>query len=466
METQAQPGRPDAPGDPGAPRTADLAPASGIREAGGSFAALGGSRDAIAGAPTAALPAPRLLMLSAYWLGISSIFAGLLALLGGRLEYEHLVPSGTEGSALLQMTALGSLLALVVQPTVGTISDYTTSRWGRRRPYIVVGALLDVAFLAGIAASSTVVAIAAFFLLLQLSSNVAQGPFQGFVPDMVPARQVGLASGMVGLMRVLGTVLGFAVGAVGIASGEFAAATLALAAIELLAMVVSVAAVRSEPAGRDRRGRSWLTIAREAWGFDVLRERSFVWFVAARLFILMASGVLLNLLPFYLARCFDLTEESAGAALLGLAAVGALANLVTVIPAARISDRVGRKPLILASCGLGFAALTICATAPALPAAFLGAAVYGTATGMFLAVDWALLSELVPRIASGRFMGISNVATAAAGILVVGFAGTTMDVVGGAARDPSGPRAALLLGAAWFVVGAVLLRQVREPRRA
>ena len=412
------------------------------------------------------LPTSRLLALAAYWLGISTIFAGLLALLGGRLEYEQLVPPGTEGSALLQMTAFGSVLALIVQPTVGTISDYTSSRWGRRRPYIVVGALLDVAFLAGIALSNTVVAIAAFFLLLQFSSNLAQGPFQGFVPDMVPPGQVGTASGLIGLMRVIGTVLGYGVGAAGIASGQYAVATLALAAIELTAMVATVTGVREQRAGRDRHGRSWLAIVREAWGFDILRERSFVWFVVARLFILMASGVLLSLMPFYLARCFGMDKEAAGAALLGLAAVGAITNGLSVLPAARLSDRIGRKPTIIASCGLGFVALMICAAAPVLPVAFIGVAVYGVATGTFLAVDWALLSDLVPRIASGRYMGLSNVATATAGILVVAFAGTAMDLVGGPGRDPSGPRAALLLGAAWFLVGALLLRPVREPRLA
>ena len=132
------------------------------------------------------LSAARLVLISAYWLGIASIFAGLLALLGGRLEFQHLVRPGTEGSALLQMTVLGSLLALFVQPTIGTISDYTTTRWGRRRPYLVIGALLDVVFLIGIAAANSVVAIAAFFLALQLSSNLAQGPFQGFGPRPRP----------------------------------------------------------------------------------------------------------------------------------------------------------------------------------------------------------------------------------------------------------------------------------------
>ena len=409
------------------------------------------------------LSAARLVLISAYWLGIASIFAGLLALLGGRLEFQHLVRPGTEGSALLQMTVLGSLLALFVQPTIGTISDYTTTRWGRRRPYLVIGALLDVVFLIGIAAANSVVAIAAFFLALQLSSNLAQGPFQGFVPDLVPHRQVGLASGLVGLMRVAGTVVGYAVGAWGIATGSYEVATAALAVIELAAMLVTLAGVPEEPPGRDRNGRPWRSIALEAWGMDVLREASFLWFVGARLLILMASGVLLNLLPFYLSRCFGMDRDAAGGAILLLSAVGAFTNAATVVPAARLSDRIGRKRTITISCAIGTVSLLVCALAPAFPVAVAGVVLYGIATGMFLSVDWALLSDLVPRIASGRYMGISNVASALSGVLVVAAGGTVMDLVGGPTRDPSGPRASLVLGAIAFVAGAVLLRRVREP---
>ena len=60
-------------------------------------------------------------------------------------------------------------------------------------------------------------AIAAFVVLLQVSSNFAQGPFQGYVPDLVPAHQVGIASSLVGLFSVLGNVAGFGIAALALA---------------------------------------------------------------------------------------------------------------------------------------------------------------------------------------------------------------------------------------------------------
>src|SRR5437870_12667419 len=137
---------------------------------------------------------------------------------------DDLVGKANAGSGLALLTLLGAVVAILVQPTIGTISDYTITRWGRRKPYIVIGAVLDVVFLAGIASSNTYVSVVAFVVLLQISSNFAQGPFQGYVPDLVPAAQVGLASGLMGVMIVLGRIGGVAMPSDGRRSGESSAA--------------------------------------------------------------------------------------------------------------------------------------------------------------------------------------------------------------------------------------------------
>ena len=416
--------------------------------------------------PTDSLPIGQLVRLSLYWLGLSSIFAGLSAILAGRLEFERLVPAGTEGSALFQMTVFGAVIAAIVQPTVGSLSDYTVSRWGRRKPYIVVGSILDIAFLVGIATSSTVVTIAAFVALLQVSANMAQGPFQGYVPDLVPARQVGLASALVGLFQILGNVTGFAVGALAVASGQYAVATVALGGIEVVTMLSVAVGVREGRAAKSRGGRSWARVARDAWGADVLRERSFIWLVGSRLFVLIGSGMLVNLAVFYLVRSLGLAEKSdAGQVYLAVAGLVAIMVLLTVVPAARASDRLGRKPVIYAACAVGACALGIVALAPSVPVALVGAALLGISTGSFLAVDWALMTDIIPKASSGRYMGISNVATASSGVLATALGGRLMDVVGGLERLGSGPRAAMWLAVGCYVVGAILLHPVREPPR-
>ncbi len=415
--------------------------------------------------PAETLPVLQLVRLSLYWLGLSSIFAGLTNILGNRLQFTGLVTPGTEGTTLFLLTIGGSIVALLVQPTVGAISDYTISRWGRRKPYILIGSALDVVFLLGIAASSSLLAIAVFVILLQFSSNFAQGPFQGYVPDLVPAHQVGLASSLVGLMQVIGNVAGFTIGSIAAATHGYFWGTLALGALELATMASVVLRVSDGPAARPREGRSWLSIARGAWATDILREHSFLWLVGSRLLFLMGAAMLVILGPFYLHRTFGLGEADSGTTFLVVVAFVLVANLVAVVPAGRLSDRIGRKRFLYASFALGAAGMTIVAFAPVLALSYLGVVVFGLASGTFLAVDWALMTEIIPTASSGRYMGISNVATASASIFALALGGTLMDLVDRTLGAGLGPRAAYALAAGFFVVGALLLHPVVEPPR-
>lgn len=417
--------------------------------------------DPITGRPTNHLPNRELIRLSLYWLGLSSIFAGLNTILTGRLEFTGLVDKGDAGRALFLVSISGAVIAMVVQPTIGSISDYTISRWGRRKPYILIGSVLDLVFLVGIASSNSLIAIAAFIALLQFSSNFAQGPFQGYVPDLVPAAQVGTASALVGLMQVLGNVAGFVIGAIATATDRFDLGLVALGVLELATMLSVVVRVREGPPPKSRGGRSWRVIAAEAWSTDILGERSFLWLVASRLVILMGGSVLVQLATFYLARSMGLNQTDTGLVLIPLTGLVALGTVISVVPAARISDRVGRKVVIWVSCAIGAVGLGIVAAAPILAIAFVGALLYGISAGVFLAVDWALMTDIIPKASSGRYMGLSNVATASAGVLAVAIGGTLMDLVGG----PAGPRAALWMAVGLFGFGAMLLRPVDERRR-
>lgn len=423
------------------------------------------------GRPTARLPLMQLVRISLYWLGISTVWSGILDIVNGRLQFAHLAEKGSEGIGALQIALVGTIIAVAVQPTVGSISDYTITRWGRRKPYIFIGASLDLVFLYGIATSNSVAAIGAFVALLQFSSNFAQGPFQGYVPDLVPARQVGLASGLLGLFSALGNLLGYGAAALAVRESgtnpnAFFYGTMAIGVIEFISMLGVVVGVDEGKRFKRRQGRSWFAIAREAWGTDVVRERSFLWLVGSRLFILIGATLYPVLSTFYLAQVFGLDAKQTGDTKIVLLAIVAACITVAIIPAARLSDRVGRKTVIYASCAIGATGLGLGAVAPILPVAMLGAAMFALSAGAFLAVDWALMSDIVPKASTGRYMGISNVATASAGTIGLALGGAAvMDTVNRWLGYGAGPRAALLLGVGCYILGALLLRPVVERRR-
>jgi MFS family permease len=416
--------------------------------------------------PTTKLPVLALVRISAFWLGLTSIDAVVNAAVQSRLKFDHLVEPGTEGRSLALVAAASFFFAIAVQPTVGAISDYASTRWGRRKPFIVAGALFDALFLIGIASANSLLAIAAFVTLLSLSTNVARGPFQGYVPDLVPEEQVGLASSMVGLMQVLGNVLGFGLAALANSQGSVGIAILAIATIELVTMISVVVGVPNGPPAKPRNGRSWFSIAKETWGTDILRERSYVWLLASRLLILMGGASLLNfILLSYLPDGLGLTREETSGVFILMLAIASVASLLSIVPAARISDRIGRKPVIYACTGIGAFGLFLIAVAPGVPVAIVGAALFGASQGTFLAVDWALMTDIIPRASSGRYMGLSNVVTASSTTIAVIVGGFVIDLVGKALGASTGIRVELLFGVVYFALGALLLRPVVEPDR-
>ena len=421
-------------------------------------------RIGVSGRPLASLPVTSLVRLSLFWLGLTAIDSVVTGALQSRLTFEGLVPPDRIGTSLAILAALTFGFSFFIQPTVGSISDYTTSRWGRRKPYIVVGAICDAVFLIGIATASTFVAIAAFVTLLAVSTNVARGPFQGYVPDLLPDHQVGMGSALVGLMQVVGNIVGFGLAAIANITGDFGVALAAVAVIEIVTMISVVVRVPNGPPARPRNGRSWRSIAAETWGTDILREKSYIWLLASRLLVMMGGASLVNFVVIYLANVHGLTQAEVGTAQLAMIAAVAVAAMAVIIPSARISDRIGRKPVIYASIALGTLSLVMAALAPSIPVAVVAAAIFGGSQGTFLAVDWALMTDIIPKAASGRYMGLSNVATQSSTTIAVIIGGLLFDAIIRAALGPdTAARVILFVGVGYFVVGALALRAVVEP---
>jgi len=417
------------------------------------------------GRPTKPLRLSHLLRISLYWLGLTAVFSGL-DIVNSRIQYTGLVPKGREGVGAFEVSLIGVVIAVLVQPTVGSLSDYTVSRFGRRKPYIVIGTTLDLVFLVGLATSNTVLAVAAFVTLLQFSSNFAQGPFQGYVPDLVAAPQVGLASGMVGLFTVLGVVTGTALATLGVATGNFVLPTIALGLVHVATMILLVFRLNEGRPAKNRGGRSWRSVAAEAWGTDILRERSFLYLVASRFFILGGSAFLIVLQVPYLERALRMTDSNQRALwILGTTVVAVICTAAATIPAARLSQRVGRKRVIYAAIAMGALGMTIAALAPTPPVLAIGAVFVGVGGGSFLAVDWALMTDIIPKASAGRYMGMSNVATATNGVVAAFVGGLVIDTFSRLGAPEIGPRAAFLLAPAWLAIGALLLRPVDERRR-
>lgn len=414
--------------------------------------------------PTRALPLTQLVTLSIYWFGIVIIWGGLNKIILPAMIGRQ--PGGAEnlGVLLAIVVTVGVIAPILIQPTIGMISDYTVTRWGRRKPYIVMGTLLDIVFLFGLATSQTYVALVAFYFLLQLSSNAAQGPFQGYVPDLVPAKQVGLASGLMGTMIVLGTIAGVGIATLGVTTVSLFAATMALGVVEVLTMIILAATVH-EGTAAPQRTKSWLGVARSAWGTDILRQSSVLWLLVVRLLFLGAYAATSLALP-YFQRAHGMTEGDASTTVfIGTAIVGVMTAL-SALPGARLSDRFGRKPVIWVAAVIAGIGLAGVAFAPNTTFAIAAFVPFGIGMGAFLSVDWALMTDVIPKDTSGRYMGILNAGTAMAEPVYLIIAGPlALDLLGRLIGESSGARSTMLVGVVFLVGAALALTRVDARRR-
>jgi Na+/melibiose symporter-like transporter len=374
------------------------------------------------------------------------------------------VPEAQKNTYLGLMTLVGLLLAMIFQPIAGAISDRSGSRWGRRRPFVLIGGLAAVLLIPGIGLAGGFIGLFVFYCLLQLASNTAQGPFQALIPDMVPASRRGLASGVKALLEIVGGVALVYVSGLFIDRYFAGAGSLwlwlvlgILSAIMAGAAIYTAAAVKEPPAGIPGRLSSILgTLAHTAG--HITANRDMVWFLASRLLIYMAFTTIQQFALYFLQDVIGVPNPAEAAARFTVFAVAGM--LVAVWPAGHFSDRIGRRPISFAAGMLGAAGIAIIALSKEYGTILWAAGLIGMAMGAFNSANWALATDLVPVGEEARYLGIANMATAGGGALARGI-GPAIDFFNQRGPD-AGYDFMLVACIAYFVIGALLVLMVRS----
>jgi MFS family permease len=428
-------------------------------------------------------------LLACYWVAIGYLWQSLGTLILPDVVQE-VVGSASKGRALSLLEGIGTVVAILWQPVAGTISDRTRTRIGRRKPFVITGTAGDLVFLAGLALSGAFWPLVIFYTLLQLSSNTAQGPYQGLAPDIVPEDQRGTASGFYGLANLFGILTGTVVAGIILSKAGRPAAVASIALFLLVTMLVTVIFVPERrdldpvPAGQTVRGVVHDTFT------TPLKYPDFMWLMGSRLLILMGIvGVQSFTLFYFTDTYFQGDSKAATNATTALVGIVVLLAVLVTWPAARLSDRIGRKALIIlgalaAICGLlilvfsGFrwmpdALLNPLVSAlkiPPLAAQTLGSGILiGAGLGAFLSVDWAFITDLVPPEHAGLFFGFSNIATAGAGVIARFASGFLLDHFNAGPHLlnlPGGYPVIFGMFVSWLVLGVLLVLPVREARGA
>jgi len=388
-----------------------------------------------------------------------------------------------KGATLGAILLAGAFVSMVIAPVAGALSDRWVTRFGRRRPWIVVGTLLNIPGLFAMASfahaggfTSLPLYVAAF-MWVEFWNNVATAPFSALVPDVVPPEQRGSASGWVGLMTMLGLLIGGITGF--IFTDKAGAADLDsiyafIAVVMLLGMLGTVLSVREPEVTVKLPPFEFGAFTREL--FRPFQNRDFTWVFWTRLLMEMGAFTVQEFVLYYLTdvvKDFRLSwaptppnPESAVGYFLGALLIGAvIASLVAGIA----SDKVGRKPVVYISSALQAVVTVVLAFFYDFQLAILVGIVFGLGYGAYGAVDWALATDVLPSDADhAKDMGVWHVALTLPQVIATPIAGVLLDrfqAIGKVSGAPVlGYQVVFLLSTAYFIIGTVLVRQIRKVR--
>jgi len=406
------------------------------------------------------------ILLSCFWLAYNVQWGALIgivlpsqiaAIVGDRHKefYNGLIPP------------IGAAFSLVLTPLAGALSDRARSRFGRRRPFILQGTLVNVAFvtlLAGFTTGSSIWLFLLCYLGIQFGGNWAGGPYAGLIPDTVPHEQRGSASGWMALMMALGTLIGALAAGQLIENASYTKIYTFIGVVLVVMLVCTLVGVRERPLVEDP-GRFELGPFLRSFLLDPARYRDFYWVLITRAMVTMGIYSVFTFFQFFLADIVKVANpEEQSSFLVGIIIA---TSIPTSFLAGALSDRIGRKPLVYLSGSLmALAAIVFIAVGyfPSIEFMFVVGALFGIGYGAYIAVDWALAIDTLPHgEAHAKDMGIWHVALVLPQVIAPAVTGITLSAFKATSLQ-LGYTVVFMLTAVWFVLGTILVRQIRGVR--
>lgn len=365
-------------------------------------------------------------------------------------QAESIAPDSKE--ALLGLvTGIGAAVSMVSNPLFGAMADRTTSRFGRRRPWILGGAIGGAASLAFLSGVHSVLWMVVGWAFVQATVNAGYASIMASIPDQVPRTQRGVVGGWVALGQTIGAMVGTGIA---MAAGGFAAGYLACAAFIVAASLPILRTSKETPLAKADRPPFVLgEFVKEFW-ISPKAHPDFAWAWLTRFLVQLGNAMGLVYLYYYLQDAIGRDDPAGGVFLLTV--VYAVCSVLTTVVGGKLSDKLGRRKIFVTVSGLVLAVATgMLALVPPFGVVVLAAAILGLGFGVFMAVDYAVLTEVLPRAAdAGRDLGVINIAAALPQVLAPVMAAPIVSVAGGYPVLYG-------LAAAVTVLGAVLVTRIR-----
>lgn len=361
------------------------------------------------------------------------------------------------------ISGIAGAFALVVYPLAGALSDRTTARWGRRKPWILAGAVGFAASLVLLGLQSTMVGIGVFWVLAIVSFCVLTAALTAMISDQIPVGQRGVASAWISAPQAVGLILGVLLVValeLTVLLGYLVVAVLLLALVTPFLVIAPDARLTAD----QRPAFSGRTLLAGFW-ISPRRYPDFAWTLLGRILVNIGNALGTTLLLFFL--IYGLGRSDAETDLLILIVVYTVFIVASSLIVGQWSDRLGRrKPFVMFSALAQAVAALLLAFVPDFGVALVASAFLGVGYGAFLSVDQALATQVLPDAAArGKDLGVMNIATtvpqAVAPLLGAGIVAVIASATGAIA---SGFVGLFLISGVVTILGALSVAPVRSVK--
>ncbi|MCT9821367.1 MFS transporter [Microbacterium sp. W1N] len=368
--------------------------------------------------PVEGAPVPRwqiVLLVAATFGGGMAMIVPMAYSLAVRLD--QLAPGRTD--VLGYILGVGAAATLVLAPMTGILSDRTRTRWGRRRPFTVIGMVVGVAAVPVMSFAPDLLWLGIGWVLCTVGWGTAAGSVGNWQADRLPPGQRGSVSGLTGVTMQIAPVIGIIM--VGPLRGDILLvfAVPAAVAVVLVGLFVLLA---PEPDTRDVRFDSPLTVGAllRSYLFRPRDVPDFAWNWLGRFVFFLGLSLTTSFTVFFIAQRLAMpvadvagVQALTSALSIGTAMLGSLGG-------GWISDRWRRrKPIILAGAALFAGGAVVSAFAHDLVMIIVGVLIGSLGIASFSAVGQALVLDVLPEreTQAGRYMAITMFAQKIPGVL-------------------------------------------------
>ncbi|MEV4777172.1 MFS transporter [Microbacterium sp. LWH12-1.2] len=375
------------------------------------------------------------------------------------LKLQSLMPQGEVIGTLGLITSIGALSALFFDPVFGRISDRTMSRFGRRRPWMIMGMAGLLVALLIMAVAPTALVVGAGWILAQITANAAIAAHTASIADQLPSSQRGKVAGAIGIAQQAAT-LGAAYAAQFFAT-ELLLLFLVPGVIGFLLVLVYAIMLPDKPRPFPARSVGGIRTALKTFWVNPIKNPDFGLAWWSRFLVVLANFMFITFRLLWIQHEMDLEPADA----VKIMATGVLVFTIALIVSGQIagwlSDKLGRRKVFIVVSALIFAAGTILLTQTTDPTIFfIAEAIIGVGFGAYVAVDLALVLDVLPDPEeTAKDLGVFNIAMAGPQVVAPALAAWIVGLSSGANYDIM-----LIVAGVIAVIGALLIIPVRSVR--